>query len=141
MWEKIKEIFKPKKEEERTQLNYEREMRELLRENLNTVSVDMFELDDPIVLLTPSQRREYLLYFHKLFNEKKLITRIKYLINKQAVRTLANSTNDKLDVAGTMKIDGMALIKDDVERLSNMFSKEEDELSKKPLSAIDALRL
>lgn len=136
---KIKEIFHPKKEEEK--VDYERTMRDLLREDLNTVAVDIFYLDDPLIKMNPSQRREYLLYFNLLVKDKKFIERCQYYINKQATQTLMNSRNGQLDTAGVMKMDGMGTIKDDVERLSKMFLTEEVEYSKQPLSPADSLRL
>ena len=137
---KIKEIFHIQKEENESE-DIERTMRDLLRENLNSLSVDVFHLDDPIVLLNPSQRREYLLYFNKLVTEKKVIHRLEYLINKQANMTLLNSRSGQLDTAGVMKMDGLGTFKDDVERLSKMFLTEEEELNRRPLSPADSLRL
>ena len=136
---KIKQYFSPK--EIIMQTTHEREFRELLRENLQTISVDVFHYDDPVVNMTGPTRKEYLSYFYKLTVDKKLLERIMYLINKQANLTLKNSKDGILDTAGVMKMDGLSLVKDDIERLSGMFLKEEAELGKsKPLSGYDSLR-
>jgi len=126
----FKNLFKKKLKEE-TISSPERDARELLRENLNTVSVDMFYADDPIILLNPSERKQYLSYFHLLLKDKKLMERIKFLINTQARMTLKGSKDGVFDMAGTMTMNGMTVIKNDIERLSVMFEKEEAEGSKK----------
>jgi hypothetical protein len=131
----LKEIFKKEKP------TYEREMRELLRENLNTISVDVFHLTDPLIALSPAKRREYLLTFNRAVIDKTLIQRLEYLINLQANMTLKNSKDGMLDTAGAMTMNGLSVFKDDVERLSNMFIKEEAERNKTPLSGPEALRL
>lgn len=137
--QKIKYIFSPK--EITKQSTHEREFRELLRENLQTISVDVFHYDDPVIDMTGPTRKEYLAYFYKLGVDKKLIDRIKYLINKQANLTLKNSKDGILDTAGVMKMDGLAIVKDDIERLSGMFLKEEAELGgSKPNLGHDSLR-
>ena len=132
-----------KKKEKTEEVEFERTVRDLLRENLNTVPVDVFSLDDPLLKMNPAERREYLLYFNRLVNDKKLIERIKYFINKQAQLSLKYSKNEKLDMAGALTMNGMGLVKDDVERLSEMFTKEEEELKRQqnPLSASESLRL
>lgn len=136
---KIKKYFSPREIIQQT--THEREFRELLRENLQTISVDVFHFDDPVIHMTGPTRKEYLAYFYKLEVDKKLIDRIKFLINKQANLTLKNSKDGILDTAGVMKMDGLSLVKDDIERLSGMFLKEEAELGKsKPLSGYDSLR-
>ena len=136
---KIKQFFSPKETIEQT--THEREFRDLLRENLQTVSVDVFHYDDPVVSMTGPTRKEYLAYFYKLATEEKLLSRIKFLINKQANLTLKNSKDGILDTAGVMKMDGLAVVKDDIERLSAMFLKEEAEMGKsKPVSGYDSLR-
>lgn len=122
---KIIQFFR--KEKEIKEPTYEREMRELLRENLNTIAVDIFHYNDPIMMLNPAERREYLVYFFKLVREAKVIDRLKYLINKQANLTLMNSKSGILDSAGVMKLDGLGTFKDDLERLAKMFEQEEAE--------------
>lgn len=136
----LKKWFKKNKKEENPK--HEREFRELLRENLNGFAVDVFNLDDPLIIMTPGERREYLLYFDRMVKDKKLISRLEFFINKQANLTLKNSKDGILDTAGVMRMDGLSTFKDDVERLSQMFNKEESERpeNKTPLSAEDQLR-
>lgn len=129
---KIKQYF-VKEEIKTPDTTHEREFRELLRENLQTISVDVFHYDDPINSLAGSERRTYLAYFHALAKDSKFMERMKFHINKQANLTLKNSKDGILDTAGVMKMDGMGTIKDDVERLSSMFLKEESENKPKPL--------
>lgn len=136
---KIKNYFSKKE----TILNpsHEREFRELLREDLKTVSVDVFHYDDPVLSMSGPSRREYLRYFHNIATENKFTERVKFLINKQANMTLKNSKDGTLDTAGVMKMDGLATVKDDIERLSAMFLKEEAELGKSnPNPSSDSLR-
>ncbi len=119
--------------------NYERTMRDLLRENLSTIPVDVFHHDDPLLQMGPEERKVYLAYFRSVVVDGKLIDRLKYLINKQANRTLYSSKDGVLDSAGVMKMDGIASIKDDIERLSAMFLKEESETPS--MDPREALRL
>lgn len=128
----------PKKENKK---NYERVYRDLLRENLNTVSVDVFNYDDPMLRLNPTEKLEYLKYFNKIFTDRKIIARLEYLINLQANMTLKNSLDGELDTAGVMKMDGLSTFKDDVERLSTMFLKEEADRTRPAVDPKDALRL
>lgn len=125
----IKKILNSFKKEEKNIIgnSHEREARELLRENLNLISVDVFHYDDPLNKLQGPDRREYLRYFHMLNRQPLFQERLKFHINKQANLTLKNSKDGELDTAGVMKMDGMGTIKDDVERLSVMFAKEEAE--------------
>lgn len=134
---KISDLFRKKK----IKPSYEREMRELLRENLNTISVDVFHYEDPVVQLPPEERRAYLAYFHTLVHDKKIIDRLEYLINKQANITLKNSKDHALDTAGIMKMDGLGSVRDDLKRLSVMFLKEEAERKGRGIQPADALRL
>lgn len=113
--------------------NKEKITRDLLRENLKLVSLDMFYLDDPITDLTPEQRVLYLKFFYDLYNSKEFFERIKYHINKQAHKTLGTAEDGVQDVAGAMNINGMAFIMDDVERLAKMYMKENQKPEEKPL--------
>lgn len=137
----IKRMFLKKEEQKKEEVNYERVYRDLLRENLNTVAVDVFHYNDPLLALNPQERREYLVYFNKLVNDKRVIERLEYLINKQANMTLKNSLSGELDTAGVMKMDGLSTFKDDVERLSEMFLKEESEREKQVVDPKASLRL
>lgn len=108
----------------------EQNARELLRENLNLLSLDMF-LDDPMIKLNEQERKMYLKYFFDLNKDLKLIERIKYYMNKQATKTLANSKDGTQDVAGATNINGMAYIYDEINRLSNMYIKETTQAEEK----------
>lgn len=123
----LKRLFKINDENspiEPTESPPKRMIRELLRENLMTIPVDVFTLDDPLVSMSPEERKLYLRYFHDLLTDKKLIDRIKYLINKQANMTLASAQSEVLDAAGAMNINGMGVIKNEIEKLSAMYVKE-----------------
>lgn len=137
---KIAALFKKKEPAKKEEESYERVYRDLLRENLNTIAVDVFHYDDPLLKLNPQERREYLVYFNTIVNDRKITDRLEYLINKQANMTLKNSLKGELDTAGVMKMDGLSTFKDDVERLSQMFLKEESERGK-PMDPKDSLRL
>lgn len=110
-----------------------RDVRELLRENLKLVSVDMFYNDDPLLSMTKEERLVYLKSFFDLFKDEKLTQRIKYHINKQAQKTLGSATNGVEDLAGAMNINGIAFIMNDIEKLSNMYIKETTVVPEKPL--------
>lgn len=128
LFKTIAQFFNKKEEPKKEDQNFDRVYRDLLRENLNTISVDVFHYDDPLLRLNPAERREYLSYFRKIVADRKIVERLQYLINKQANMTLKNSgTRGELDTAGVMKMDGLSTFKDDVERLSVMFFKEESE--------------
>lgn len=101
----------------------EQNVRDLLRENLSLLSIDLF-LDDPIIELNPEQRKLYLKFFFDLNKDLKLIERIKYNINKQAVKTINNSKDGVQDLAGACNINGMAFVLDEINRLANMYIKE-----------------
>lgn len=118
----FKHLFK--KETEKEMISPERNARELLRENLKTIPVDVFYLDDPANNLTSEERKMYLKHFYELQIDKKLTERLKFLINKQANKTLGSSQGKEFDLAGAMTINGLALAKDEIERLSNMYIKE-----------------
>ena len=120
----IKKMF-VKKEKEVISLP-ERTVRDLLRENLKTVPVDVFYIDDPIMKLGPEERKGYLKYFDDIIKDGRVAERIKYYINKQANLTLQSSGKNTpvFDVSGSMNINGMASIKDDHVKLSGMFNKE-----------------
>lgn len=121
---KIKQFFSP---EEKEVFTTERSARELLRENLGSFSVDMFDQDDPIISMSPADRKSYLKYFHSIMTDKKIIQRLQYLINKQANLTLKHSKEGVFDVVGSSTLNGIAVAKNDIERLSAMFEKESAE--------------
>jgi len=101
--------------------------RELLRENLNTVAVDMFDVADPLLKMNPEQRTMYLKHMADLAKDDDLMNLIKMLINQQVVKTMyqgSQNPDPKFDFAGSMKIDGMACIKDAIEQRAAMHRKE-----------------
>lgn len=102
--------------------------KELLRENLGTIPVDMFYGDDPVLKLGGEDRKLYLKKFNDLMKDKDVMGRIAYLVNKQANLTLKHmkdGNTEKEDMASAMNINGIALVKEDFERLGTMFDKEE----------------
>jgi hypothetical protein len=102
-----------------------RAARELLRENLNTITVDLFYHDDPMVNMSDEDRRLYLKKFHDLMRDKDVMDRIVYLANKQANMTLKGMKDGSdSDVAGSMNINGICLVRDEIQRLGYMFAKE-----------------
>jgi len=126
MFKKIKAFFTTKEPEKPS---IKREIRELLRENLKCISVDVFHYDDPIMKLNPAERTEYLTYFHVLVNEGRIIERLEFLINKQANVLLKNGTaeNGELDMTAMMTMNGLTSFKNDIEKLSGMFLQEKSE--------------
>ena len=113
--------------------NLEKNVRDLLRENLNLIEIDMFYIDDPILGLSDEKRRLYLKTFFDLYKDKKLFERIRYHINKQAQKTLAYAKDGIQDIAGASNINGLAYIMDDIEKLANMYIKETSIKEEKPL--------
>lgn len=111
----------------------EEEIRELLRANLNLINFDMYYNDDPLIGLKKEDRLIYLKTFFDLYKDKKLVDRIKYHINKQAIKTLENSQSGIQDMAGAININGLAFVLNDIEKLSNMYIKEKTAPKEKPL--------
>jgi hypothetical protein len=111
----------------------EQEVRELLRANLNLINLDLYYGDDPLIGLKKEDRLIYLKTFFDLYKDKKLIDRIKYHTNKQAIKTLENSQSGIHDMAGALNINGMAFIMNDIEKLANMYIKEKTAKKEKPL--------
>lgn len=111
-------LFRKKKEN--------KSIKELLRENLKTIPVDMFFLDDPLAQLSGTERIEYLKYFQILAGEKKLMERLKWLINKQARLIIENEkdSDTQAGLAGAMTLNGIAVVKDQIEGLAAMYQKE-----------------
>ena len=126
MFKKIKAFFTTKEPEK---VSTKREIRELLRENLRCIAVDVFHYDDPIMKFNPAERLEYLAYFHVLVTEGKIIERLEYLINKQANVLLKNGTaeNGELDMTAMMTMNGLTSFKNDLEKLSGMYLQEKNE--------------
>lgn len=121
----------------------QRMMRDLLRENLKSISVDVFYHDDPILTMNPEERLEYLKYFRKLAGGSKLIKRLEYLINKQAniiLKTGTETLDKQLDSGAIMTMNGLTIVKNEIERLASMSIKEEAEHNQ-GIDAIQANRL
>lgn len=104
----------------------ERAWKELLRENLGLVVVDMFYGDDPLLVLGDTDRKLYLKKFYDLYQDKDVMGRITYLVNKQANLTLKSmkESDETSNMAGSMNINGLSLIRDEIKRLAHMYVKE-----------------
>lgn len=118
MFKTIKTFFE-KNEDKR-----QREIKELLRENLSLIPIDIFYIDDPIMGLNEEQKYKYYKKFFDIVSDKEVMERIKFLINKQARLTLASSRDGTADAMGASCINGIASVKDDFERLANSYIKE-----------------
>lgn len=101
-----------------------REERELLRENLSLVPIDIFYIDDPLLSVPEGKKIEYFKKFHDVCSDKDIMERIKFLINKQARLTLEHSRNGVTDTMGSACINGMASVKEDFERMGSSYLKE-----------------
>jgi hypothetical protein len=111
----------------------EKDIRDLLRENLKLLEVDLFMPSDPLLKMNEEERRMYLKKFFDLFKDPFLIDRLKLHINNQARKTLKEAGNSVEDLAGSCNINGIAFILDDIKKLSNMYIKERS----KPKEEID----
>ncbi len=118
MFETIKNLFTKKEEAQ----DPARNMRELLRENLTLVPIDVFYIDDPIPM-KEEERKKYLKVFNDLMKEPEVEARIKYLTNKQARMTLQNHDPTTASL-GSVNINGICTVLDDFKRLSDMYDKE-----------------
>ena len=65
MFKKVAHWFRPRRQEESPKEDG-RQVRELLRENLKTLPVDVFYTDDPMLVLSDSERKQYLKFFYDL---------------------------------------------------------------------------
>lgn len=106
------------------QKNKERDERELLRENLALVPIDIYYVDDPLLGIPPDKREVYLKKFHDLCEDKEIMEWFKYLINKQARTTLQMSMNGESDQAGAFNINGIATVRDMFLKLAQTYNKE-----------------
>ncbi len=121
----IKKLFT--KPDSGTGIEPERLARELLRENLGSVTVDMFGVSDPLVLMEGDERKLYLKHCADLAKDEVLMGLIRMLINQQVVRTMhagSKQMDPKFDFAGAMKIDGIAIVKDALDVRASMHFKE-----------------
>ena len=131
---KITEWFK-KPEQNRSRL-----MKELLRENLDLLPVDIFYIDDPRLAIPPDKLVEYDKKFYDLCRDHDVMDRIKYLINKQARITIQRSQeNGTMDALGGININGMATVKDDFTRLGNSYIKSMPTVE--PLNQLDKFKV
>jgi hypothetical protein len=120
MFKTIKEKLFPTEKKDDIRL-----MKELLRENLGLVPIDIFYIDDPKLGVPPDKLADYYKKFYDICRDKEVIDRINYLINKQArlILQTANTTGAMDGLAG-ININGMASVKDDFTRLANSYLKE-----------------
>lgn len=105
-------------------ISVERMEKDLLRENLNLVRVDIFYIDDPILSVAAENKVAYLKKFHDICKDTEIMERIKFLINKQALLTLQHSRDGTTDIMGSACINGIASVKDDFERMGSSYLKE-----------------
>lgn len=121
MYKKLQSFFKREPPEEKK----ERVIKELLRENLSLIPLDLFYGDDPVIELNDTKRKKYLKKFYDIVNDKEIMERFIYIINKQVRITMQKSKDGTTDTYGAININGIATVKDDFERLANMYSKED----------------
>lgn len=120
-------IFKKETKEikiKEVKITQTRAVKDLLRENLSTLVVDMFYVDDPLVGKDEGPRQRYLKKFFDLSKDKDVMERIKWLINKQARLIVNDVYNENGNSPGAMTINGIAVVKDDIERLAVTYEKE-----------------
>ena len=118
MIEKIKKMFESKKE------SRPRMMKELIRENLDLLPIDIYYIDDPRLAIHPDKLVEYDKKFYDICQDSDVMDRIKYLINKQARMTIQHSyQHGEMDALGGININGMATVRDDFIRLGNSYLK------------------
>ncbi len=119
----VEQVLEPPKPEVHVR---ERDMKELLRENLSLISLDIFYIDDPLAKIPPEHRLNYLKKFWDVCADPDVMEWFKYLINKQARLTLQQKMNNagENDDLGAMNINGIATVKDTFEKLANTYVKE-----------------
>ncbi len=105
---KLRNIFQKKEN------NLERDIRELLRENLNVLNTDVFYQEDPVMKMTKEERLLYLKEFADIYKNKIFIDRLRFMISKQAQKTLWNSGTGIQDIAGSMQINAISSVIDEV---------------------------
>lgn len=120
MLKTLKKIFTKETNEQKKQ----REVKELLRENLSLIPIDVFYIDDPLLAVPEDKKVEYYKKFYDLCADKDIMERIKFLINKQARLTLEKSRDGVTDTMGSACINGIASVKDDFERMGSSYLKE-----------------
>lgn len=120
--------FFSKKEEE--QKDTEREYRELLRENLALVPIDIYYVNDPLLGVPPDKRTAYLKKFNDIVNDDEIMEWFRYLINRQVRITMQTSMNGESDKAGSYNINGIATVRDEFQKLANLYEVENVKVEK-----------
>ncbi len=118
MFTTIKRLFESPKTKN------ERNSKELLRENLSLIPIDLVYIDDPILNVPDDKKTIYYKKFHDIIIDKDITDRINYLINKQAKLTLQASRDGTSDALGYGCINGISSVKDDFVKLGNSYLKE-----------------
>jgi len=117
---KLLSFFK-KEEKPKTR---ERMLRELTRENLGLLPLDIYYLDDPLLGIPPDRREAYLKKFHDLCEDEEVMEWFKYLINKQVRMTMHQSKDGDSDQSGAVNINGIATVRDTFKNLAHKYAKE-----------------
>lgn len=112
------------KEPDEERKTVERQCKELLRENLGLVPIDIFYIDDPKLAVPQEKLVDYYRKFYEICKDKDVMDRIRYLINKQVRLTVDNAREGTMDGLGGININGMATVKDDFTRMANSYLKE-----------------
>ena len=103
----------------------ERDMKDLLRENLGLIPIDVFYIDDPVTAIQADKRVDYYRKFYEICKDRDVMDRFKFLINRQALVMMAESSKSgSMDGLGGININGMASVKDDFTKQANSFLKE-----------------
>lgn len=115
----------PPKEEPKEEIHSrDRDIKDLLRENLALVNLDIFYIDNPLLKVAPDQRLIYLKKFWDLCADPDIMEQLRYLINTQVRVTMQLSKEGVNDTLGAMNINGIATVKDTFEKLANTYVKE-----------------
>jgi len=99
-------------------------LRELTRENLGLLPLDIYYLDDPLLGIPPDRREAYLKKFYDLYEDEEVMEWFKYLINKQVRMTMQQSKDGYSDQSGAVNINGIATVRDTFKNLAQKYAKE-----------------
>lgn len=123
MFKTIQSFFKKEEiiEEQKTR---ERMIKDLTRENLALIPLDIYYVDDPLLGIPPDRKLDYLKKFSDLLADKDIMERFKYLINKQVRLTMQLSKDGHDTTLGSININGISTVKDDFQRLATSYMKE-----------------
>lgn len=124
LYNEDEKVQQPEPEKPEPVRDKERDLRDLLRENLALVALDIYYIDDPLIGVPPDKRLEYLKKFWDMCADPEIMEWFKYLINKQVRITMQMSKDGITDPAGAMNINGIATVKDIFEKLANTYVKE-----------------